>query len=43
MKVNILNGRHSQWAWISMFTVWGTDLYVWLSASGVFHDPHFLF
>jgi hypothetical protein len=42
-KVSILNGRHMEWAWISMFTVWGTDLYIWLASSGVFTDPHHIF
>lgn len=42
-KVTVLNVRHSQWAWISMFTVWGTDLYIWLASSGVFTDPHHIF
>jgi hypothetical protein len=43
LKINILNVRHSQWAWISMFTVWGTDVYIWLAGSGVFTDPHHIF
>ena len=43
LKVNVLNVRHSTWAWISMFTVWGTDLYLWLAGSGVFTDPHHIF
>jgi hypothetical protein len=42
-KVSILNGKHMQWAWISMFTVGGTDLYIWLVSSGVFNDPHHIF
>jgi hypothetical protein len=42
-KVSILNGRHMQWAWISMFTVWATDLYIWLVSSGAFTDPHHIF
>ncbi len=42
-KVSILNGRHMQWAWISMFTVWGADLYIWLVSAGVFNDPHHVF
>lgn len=42
-RVSILNGRHMEWAWISMFTVWGTDLYIWLASSGVFTDPHHIF
>ena len=42
-KVTKLNVKHSTWAWISMFTVWGADLYIWLAASGVFTDPHHIF
>ncbi len=42
-RVSILNGRHMQWAWISMFTVWGTDIYIWLVSSGAFTDPHHVF
>lgn len=30
----ILNVRHGTWAWISMFTVWGTDIYIRLLAHG---------
>ena len=34
--VTVLNVRHDRWAWISMFTVWGADLYVrQLAASGI--------
>jgi hypothetical protein len=33
--VTALNGRHDRWAWISMFTVWGTDLYIRLLILGV--------
>jgi|SRR5579875_773097 len=42
-KFSVLNASHMQWAWISMFTVWGTDLYIWLASSGVFTDPHHVF
>jgi hypothetical protein len=42
-KVTKLNVKHQQWAWISMFTVWATDLYIWLAGSGVFTDPHHIF
>jgi hypothetical protein len=42
-KVSILNGRHMEWAWISMFTVWGADVYIWLASSGVITDPHHIF
>ncbi len=42
-KFSILNGHHQFWAWISMFTVGLTDLYIWLASSGVFTDPHHVF
>lgn len=37
-KVSHLNEHHMRWAWISLFTVWGTDLYIRLLASGIVHD-----
>ncbi len=37
--VSVLNGRHMQWAWISLGWVALTDLYIRLAAAGVFHDP----
>jgi hypothetical protein len=42
-KISILNGHHQFWAWISMFTVGLTDLYIRLAAGGVFNDPHHIF
>ncbi len=36
--VTVLNVRHDLWAWISMFTVWGMDLYIRLLLTGVI--PH---
>jgi hypothetical protein len=42
-KISILNGHHQFWAWISMFTVGLTDLYIRLAAGGVFTDPHHIF
>jgi len=42
-KVSILNGRHQFYAWISMFSVWLTDLYIRLSSAGAFTDPHHIF
>jgi len=36
--VTVLNLRHGQWAWISMFTVWGVDLYIRLLLTGAV--PH---
>ena len=41
--VSKLNLNHKEWAWVSLFTVWGTDVYIWLAASGVFTDPHHIF
>ena len=32
--VTVLNVRHGAWAWISMFTVWGVDLYIRLLILG---------
>ena len=37
--VTRLNGKHMQWAWISLVSVGLTDLYIRLAAAGVFHDP----
>jgi len=34
-----LNHRHMEIAWVSLFWVAFTDLYVRLVASGVIHDP----
>jgi hypothetical protein len=39
--VSVLNGRHAQLAWMSLFGVALADLYVYLLASGVFADPRF--
>ncbi|HKF78897.1 MAG TPA: hypothetical protein VKF59_22335 [Candidatus Dormibacteraeota bacterium] len=33
--VTVLNVRHDRWAWVSMFTVWGVDLYIRLLILGV--------
>ena len=33
--VTVLNVRHDRWAWASMFTVWGVDLYIRLLLLGV--------
>jgi hypothetical protein len=32
--VTVLNIRHGAWAWVSMFTVWGVDLYIRLLSHG---------
>jgi hypothetical protein len=39
--VSGLNARHMRLAWISLFGVALTDVYVYLLASGVFADPRF--
>lgn len=41
-RVSLWNARHGNWAWISMFSVWGADLYIRLLISGVLHDPRVL-
>lgn len=38
-RVSDLNRRHGLFAWISMFWVWGADLYVRLLIQGTIHDP----
>lgn len=37
-KVSVLNRRHAMWAWLSLFWVGFTDLYVRLVSMGVWHD-----
>ena len=39
--VSKLNTRHMLLAWLSLFGVALTDLYVWLLSSGAFTDPRF--
>jgi hypothetical protein len=39
--VSGLNGRHQLWAWLSLFWVGFTDLYIRLCAMGVWTDYHF--
>jgi hypothetical protein len=39
--VSKLNTRHMQLAWVSLFGVALTDLYVWLVSTNVFSDPKF--
>jgi hypothetical protein len=36
--VSRLNGRHMLWAWMSLFWVGFTDLYVRLCSMGIWHD-----
>jgi hypothetical protein len=40
-QVSRLNGKHMQLAWVSLFWVLGTDLYIRLVAGGAFADPRF--
>jgi len=40
---NVLNPRHPQFAWVSLFGVALTDLYVRLVATGVILDPRIVF
>jgi hypothetical protein len=42
-RVGLLNERHGLWALVSLFTVWGADVYVRLVAHGAFTDPHLIF
>ncbi|HVB76296.1 MAG TPA: hypothetical protein VNI34_00585 [Candidatus Nitrosotalea sp.] len=37
-RVTVLNIHHETWAWVSMFTVWSTDVYIRLLVNGVI--PH---
>jgi hypothetical protein len=37
--VGVLNGRHMEWAWISLVWVAVADLYIRLAAANVFDDP----
>jgi len=40
--VGVLNGRHMEWAWISLLWVALADVYVRLAAGGVFDDPRII-
>ena len=40
-SVSKLNLKHAQYAWISLFSVALTDLYIYLLATGQFDDPKF--
>ena len=42
-KVTSLNERHGLFALVSLFTVWGADVYVRLLTHGVFADPRIVF
>jgi hypothetical protein len=40
--VTVFNERHMLWAWVSMFSVGLTDVYIRLCAAGVITDPRFV-
>ena len=40
--VTVLTIRHDRWAWVSLFSVLFTDVYVRLLMSGVLHDPRWI-
>jgi hypothetical protein len=39
--VSMLNRNHARWAWVSLFSVALTDLYIYFLANGTFSDPRF--
>ena len=39
--VSCLNRRHMLWAWMSLFWVGFTDVYIRLCATGIWHDFRF--
>jgi hypothetical protein len=39
--VSTLNGNHARYAWLSLFSIWAVDLYVWGLAAGWWTDPRF--
>jgi len=41
--VTVLNLRHAMWAWLSMFSVVLTDIYIHMLRAGWFIDPHVVF
>jgi hypothetical protein len=40
--ISALNPRHPQYAWISLFSVLATDIYIRLLMAGAFHDPRWV-
>ena len=40
--VTVLNIKHDRWAWASLFSVAGTDIYIRLLMAGVLHDPRWI-
>lgn len=41
-RLSVLNHRHMLFAWLSLFWVAWSDFYIWLVASGAFHDPRII-
>jgi hypothetical protein len=39
--ISTLNHTHARWAWLSLFSVALTDLYIYFLANGTFSDPRF--
>ena len=37
-----LNPHHQLFAWLSLFWIAFTDLYIWLVATGTIHDPRII-
>lgn len=40
-RVSFLNENHMRWAWLSLFSVAITDIYIYLLSLGVLHDVRF--
>jgi len=40
--VTVLNVRHDTWAWASLLSVAGADVYIRLLLAGVLHDPRWI-
>lgn len=41
--ITVLNVRHDRWAWASLFSVLGTDVYIRLLMAGALRDPRWIF
>jgi hypothetical protein len=42
MVLNQMNPRHGAWAWVSMFSVGLTDIYIRLLMAGIVHEPRWI-
>jgi len=40
--ITVLNIKHDRWAWASLFSVWGTDVYIRLLLHHVVVDPRWI-